>query len=133
MYKWKDDMKHPGYEPELICAQDKCGSHHKWPMNCYQHLRPLGHHINVRWSEPLGIHSSLSSLGPHWLMHKYIVIINFKKQDPIINLFTLNRTYKCDKNFKCLNSERQSACTTIHNILPSRYKSQPFMIYPLWT
>ncbi len=21
MYKWKDDMKHPGYEPELICAQ----------------------------------------------------------------------------------------------------------------
>ncbi len=22
IYKWKDDMKHPGYEPELICAQD---------------------------------------------------------------------------------------------------------------
>ncbi len=21
MYKWKDDMKHPGYEPELISAQ----------------------------------------------------------------------------------------------------------------
>ncbi len=21
MYKWKDDMKHPGYEPELICAK----------------------------------------------------------------------------------------------------------------
>ncbi len=21
MYKWKDDMKHPGYEPRLICAQ----------------------------------------------------------------------------------------------------------------
>ncbi len=21
MYKFKDDMKHPGYEPELICAQ----------------------------------------------------------------------------------------------------------------
>ncbi len=20
MYKWKDDMKHPGYDPELICA-----------------------------------------------------------------------------------------------------------------
>ncbi len=20
MYKWKDDMKQPGYEPELICA-----------------------------------------------------------------------------------------------------------------
>ncbi len=24
MYKWKDDMKYlyPGYEPELVCAQD---------------------------------------------------------------------------------------------------------------
>ncbi len=22
MYKWKDDLKHPGYEPELICAHD---------------------------------------------------------------------------------------------------------------
>ncbi len=21
MYKWKDDMKCPGYEPELVCAQ----------------------------------------------------------------------------------------------------------------
>ncbi len=21
MYKWKDDIKHPGHEPELICAQ----------------------------------------------------------------------------------------------------------------
>ncbi len=21
MYKWKDDIKHPGYEPELICAK----------------------------------------------------------------------------------------------------------------
>ncbi len=21
MYKWEDDMKHPEYEPELICAQ----------------------------------------------------------------------------------------------------------------
>ncbi len=21
MYKWKDHMKQPGYEPELICAQ----------------------------------------------------------------------------------------------------------------
>ncbi len=21
MYKWKDYIKHPGYEPELICAQ----------------------------------------------------------------------------------------------------------------
>ncbi len=21
MYKWKDAMKHPEYEPELICAQ----------------------------------------------------------------------------------------------------------------
>ncbi len=21
MYQWKDDMKYPGYEPELICAQ----------------------------------------------------------------------------------------------------------------
>ncbi len=29
------------YKPELICAQ---GSHHKWPRNCYQHLRPLSHH-----------------------------------------------------------------------------------------
>ncbi len=41
MYKWKDDMNHPGYEPELICAQR---SHHKWPRNCWQHHRPLGHH-----------------------------------------------------------------------------------------
>ncbi len=21
MYKWKDDMKYPGYEPELACAE----------------------------------------------------------------------------------------------------------------
>ncbi len=21
MYKWKDDMKYPGYEPEQLCAQ----------------------------------------------------------------------------------------------------------------
>ncbi len=21
MYKWKDDMKYPGYEPEELCAQ----------------------------------------------------------------------------------------------------------------
>ncbi len=21
IYKWKDDMKYPGYEPDLICAQ----------------------------------------------------------------------------------------------------------------
>ncbi len=23
-------MKYPGYEPDLICAQSKCGSHYKW-------------------------------------------------------------------------------------------------------
>ncbi len=22
MDKWKDDMKHPGYEPEVVCAED---------------------------------------------------------------------------------------------------------------
>ncbi len=37
-------MKYPGYEPELECAQGYCGSHHKWPRNWYQHLRPLCHH-----------------------------------------------------------------------------------------
>ncbi len=21
IYKWKDDMKNPGYEPEVVCAQ----------------------------------------------------------------------------------------------------------------
>ncbi len=48
MYKWKDDTKYPGYEPELICAQGWCRSHHKWPRNCYQHLRQLGHHTTPR-------------------------------------------------------------------------------------
>ncbi len=47
MYKWKDDMKHPGYEPELICAQGWCGSHHKWPRNCWLQLRPLNHHTKL--------------------------------------------------------------------------------------
>ncbi len=29
MYKWKDDMKYTGYEPEQLCTQGHCGSHHK--------------------------------------------------------------------------------------------------------
>ncbi len=29
MYKWKDDMKHPEYEPELICAQGYNVEHNK--------------------------------------------------------------------------------------------------------
>ncbi len=29
MYKWKDDIKYLVYEPELVCAQGECGSHHK--------------------------------------------------------------------------------------------------------
>ncbi len=31
-------------DTKLICAQDYCRSHHKWPRNCCQHFRPLGHH-----------------------------------------------------------------------------------------
>ncbi len=34
--------------PVLGYAQGQCGSHHKWPRNCYQHLRPLDHHNKDR-------------------------------------------------------------------------------------
>ncbi len=39
MYKWKDDMKQ---DVNLSWYVPK--AHHKWPRNCCQHLRPLGHH-----------------------------------------------------------------------------------------
>ncbi len=42
MYKWKDDMKHPGYEPELICAQgynlDHTISGHGTAVSTLDHL-----------------------------------------------------------------------------------------------
>ncbi len=37
-------MKYLRYEPEQLCAQGQCGSHHKWSRNWYQHPRTLGHH-----------------------------------------------------------------------------------------
>ncbi len=38
-----NDMKYPGYQPELICIQGYWGLQHE----CYQQLRPLGHHIKA--------------------------------------------------------------------------------------
>ncbi len=37
MYKWKDNLKHPGYDVP------KANVDHTISGNCCQHLRPLGH------------------------------------------------------------------------------------------
>ncbi len=46
----------------LIYAQGWCGSHHKWPRNCYKHLWPFGHH--AKGLSPL--------VCIQWLIHDHL-------------------------------------------------------------